>query len=309
MAKTRSRIADYLVYLVLRVLICFIQTLPYQTALRLAEGLAWLIWRVDRRHRLVAEDNLRVAFPGQYNDAERTAVVKAVYRHFCQVLIEIIFLNRMLHATNWRRHLEMIHGERIVHGLLSGRPLWLVTAHFGNWELGGSTLGLLGFPTTAIARPLDNPFLEEFLGRFRKRNGQQIVPKNGYLETIEATLKSNGVIATLGDQDAGQKGLFVDFFNRPASTHRAIALLALEHNAPLLVVGLPRVGKGLCYHLLCEELIDPEDYRDRPDAVPAMTQRFTTVIEQMVRKYPEQYFWLHRRWKHQPQVRKGKKAA
>lgn len=309
MAKTRSRLVDYLVYLLIRVVICIIQALPYQTALWLAGGLAWLIYKVDRRHRLAADENLRFAFPGKYTDAERTALVRSVYRHFCFVLIEIIFLHRLLRTTTWRRHLGLIHPERIIEALLSGRPLFLVTAHFGNWELGGTTLGLLGFRTTAIARPLDNPYLEEFLRRFRERNGQGLVPKNGYLDTIESILSENGAVATLGDQDAGQKGLFVDFFNRPASTHRAIALLSLEYSAPLLVVGLPRVGKGLQYNLVVEELIDPEDYRDRPDPIAAMTQRFTSMIEEMVRKYPEQYFWLHRRWKHQPARRKSKQAA
>ncbi len=309
MAKSRSRVADYLVYLTIRVVICFIQALPYELALRLAEGLAWVAYRVDRRHRLVAEDNLNHAFPGRWTDAERTVVVKAVYRHFLYLLVEIIFLNRKLHATNWRRHLEMINGHRIVDALLSGRPLFLVTAHFGNWELGGSTLGLLGFPTYAIARELDNSYLENFLRTFRSRNGQGLLSKSRDFDKIQSILARQGVIATLGDQDAGQKGCFVDFFNRPASTHRAIALLSLEQNVPLLVVGLPRVGKGLDYHLLCEELIDPEEYRDRPDAVAAMTQRFTTVLERMIRQYPEQYFWLHRRWKHQPKARKGKQAA
>lgn len=309
MAKSRSRVVDYLVYLLIRVVICFIQALPYELALRLATGLAWLIYQVDGRHRRVAEENLQFAFPGRYTDAERTAIVRAVYRHFCLVLIEIIFLARIFRPTNWRRHLEMVGGERIVDAMLSGRPLFLVTAHFGNWELGGFTVGLFGFPSCAIARPLDNVYLEEFLRRFRERNGQKLFAKNGDFDKIQSTLAEKGVIATLGDQDAGQKGLFVDFFNRPASTHRAIALLSLEHSVPLLVVTLPRVGQGLRYRLVVEELIDPEDYRDRPDAVQEMTKRFTTLLEQMIRQYPEQYFWLHRRWKHQPKAKKGKQAA
>src|SRR5262245_27569558 len=135
MARPRSRIADFLVYLLLRIVICLLQMLPYPKALKLAEGLAWLLCKLDRRHRLVAEDNLRFAFPGRYTDEERKALVRSVYRHFCWMMIEISFLPRMLHTTNWHRYLDLKGGPQIVAALLSGRPVFLVTAHFGNWEL------------------------------------------------------------------------------------------------------------------------------------------------------------------------------
>jgi KDO2-lipid IV(A) lauroyltransferase len=117
---------------------------------------------------------------------------------------------------------------------------------------------------------------------------------------MQAILAGGGVIATLGDQDAGQRGLFVDFFGRPASTHKAVALLALEHHVPLAVVGVRKVGEPLRYQLLIEDIILPEEYESQPGAVPAITQRFTSALERLVRQAPEQYFWLHRRWKHQP---------
>jgi KDO2-lipid IV(A) lauroyltransferase len=126
---------------------------------------------------------------------------------------------------------------------------------------------------------------------------------------MQAILDKGGVIATLADQDAGQRGLFVDFFHRPASTHKAIALLSLEHRVPIIVTGTPRVGKGLQYQVEVEDLILPEEYDGQPDAVRSMTQRFTSALERLIRRHPEQYFWLHRRWKHQPKEKKGKKAA
>ncbi len=309
MAKPRSRELDYLVYLLLRVLICVIQALPFPLALWLADGFAWLAYRVDRRHRKVAEENLQHAFPEQSSITEQTAIVRSVYRHFLTMLIEILFLPRILHTTNWHRHLKLRGGKRIVSALLSGRPLWLVTAHFGNWEIGGYVLGLFGFTTHAIARPLDNRYLDDFLRSFRERTGQRLLAKKGDFEHMEEILAHGGVIATLGDQDAGRKGLFVDFFHRPASTHKVIALLALEYNVPILVIGVPRVGKGLHYEVRGEALICPEDYQGRPDAVLAMTQRFTDVLESMIREIPEQYFWLHRRWKHQPKARQERKTA
>jgi KDO2-lipid IV(A) lauroyltransferase len=99
----------------------------------------------------------------------------------------------------------------------------------------------------------------------------------------------------------------VDFFGRPASTHKAIALLSLEHRVPLAVIGVCRVGEPLRYRLLLEDLIRPEEYEGRPDAVRAITQRFTAALERVIRQAPEQYFWLHRRWKHEPA--KGRRKA
>jgi len=101
----------------------------------------------------------------------------------------------------------------------------------------------------------------------------------------------------------------VDFFGRPASTHKAVALLALEYNVPMLVIGTPRVGEPMKYQVVAEELILPEEYEGKAEAVRAMTQRFTTALERIVRRFPEQYFWLHRRWKHQPAPPKTKRAA
>jgi KDO2-lipid IV(A) lauroyltransferase len=117
------------------------------------------------------------------------------------------------------------------------------------------------------------------------------------------------VLATLADQDAGQRGLFVDFFGRPASTHKAVALMAQMHNVPMVVAGMVHVGEPLRFHVEVEDVIDPEEYAERADAIPAMTQRFTSALERIVRRHPEQYFWLHRRWKHQPKAKGARKAA
>lgn len=302
MAKQRSLLGDYLVYLAVRLLVCFLQALSPSAARGLAGGLAWLAYHLDRRHRLVAFDNLRQAFPGRYSEAELDWLVRAVYRHFGTVLVEIIHLPRKMHARTWRRYfdLDATNGRVLVECLLSGRPLMLVTGHFGNWEMGGYTLGLFGFKGYAIARPLDNRFLDDFLRRFRESTGQRILAKHGDFDKIQMILNEGGVLATLADQDAGQRGLFVDFFGRPASTHKAVALLALEHRVPLLVFGARKVGEPMRYQGRVEDVILPEAYNGRPDAMRAITQRFTTALERLVREAPEQYFWLHRRWKHQP---------
>lgn len=308
MPRPRSPLADYAVYLVVRLLVCFVQALPFRAACAFADGLAWLAYRVDKRHRQVAHENLSQAYPQLDTTAKTDGLVRSVYHHFCTLIVEITHIPRRLHTTNWRRHVDLTGAESLVAALLSNRPLLLVTGHFGNWELGGYILGLLGFRTYAIARPLDNPHLDRFLRRFRENTGQQLLAKHGDFDHMQDILRGNGIIATLADQDAGQRGLFVNFFGRPASTHKAVALLAIEYRTPLIVIGMRKLGDPIRYRLVVEDIIPPEEYAQRGDAVRAITERFTTALERVVRAAPEQYFWVHRRWKHRPLARKGRAA-
>lgn len=307
MAKTRRLWLDFTIYFAVRVVIALIQAVPLEGAKSLARLLAWFIYHADKRHRNVAHDNLACAFPElAANFPKRDRIVREVLAHFCTLIVEIVHLPRVMHSRNWRQFLDLGDNPVIVDALLKDRPLMIVTGHLGNWEMAGYSLGLLGFTTHAIARVLDNPFLEKFLRDFRERTGQKVLAKKGDFDQMQEILAKGGTIATLADQDAGARGQFVDFFGRPASTHKAIALLALEYKVPMAVVGVPRVGWPMKYRVICEDLIDPLEYADRPDAVHAITQRYTSALERLIRKYPEQYFWLHRRWKHQPPVRKSK---
>jgi KDO2-lipid IV(A) lauroyltransferase len=288
--------------------VCVIQALSFQTACACARFLAWLAFRIDRRHREVALDNLRQAFPGRYTEAELRDLVKDVYRHLCKVMIEMAHMPRKVHLSNWAKFVHFPRAadpRRLLEPLFSRRPVMFVTGHFGNWEMAGSIIAALGFKIHSIARPIDNPYLDTYVRAFRERYGAKILAKKGDFDQIERLLAEGGLLGTLGDQDAGQRGQFVNFFGRPASTHKAIALLAMEHQTLLLVAGAARAADPMVYQVHVEDVIDPREYDGRPDAVRAITQRFTTALEQLVRRQPEQYFWLHRRWKHQPK----KKAA
>src|SRR4051794_12075669 len=125
--KQRSRLGDFLVYLAVRLLVCVLQGLSFDAARGFARFLAWLAYRVDKRHRLVALENIEKAFPGRYSDSERDALVREVYRHFCTLVVEIVHIPRKLHLHNWKDHILLDDGQRIVDCLLSGRPLLIVT--------------------------------------------------------------------------------------------------------------------------------------------------------------------------------------
>lgn len=305
--KARSRVLDYAVYLAVRGLVCVVQAVPVSMALGVAELLAKFAYRVDKRHRAVAADNLRHAFP-DLDDAGIDRLVRGCYAHFCRLFVEMILVPRKFNIQNWRSFATMVDSVPLVRGLLSDEPLLIVTAHFGNWEVAGYLTGAIGFRTYAIARVLDNPHLEKFLKRFRQHTGQTIIAKKDDFERLTKVLGTGGKLATLGDQDAGPRGVFVDFFNRPASAHKAVAMMAMAYKAKMVVVGVPRVGDPMKYDVVVADVIDPQDYATRTDAVKAITQRYHDAIAKLVRQYPEQYFWLHRRWKTQPGAKKPKSA-
>ncbi len=306
--KPRKPGLDWLVAMLVRFTVCLLQAMPASLANGSAELLAKVAYRFDKRHRRVAAENLGFAFP-EKSPAEIDALVRGCYRHCGLLLIEIVLLPRKLQVENWRSYAALIRGDLILDGLLTDRPLLIVTAHFGNWELAGFALGRLGFKTYAIARVLDNPHLESFSKKFRQATGQTIIAKKDDFDRLAAVMQAGGKVATLGDQDAGPRGVFVEFLGRPASAHKAVALMAMQFDAKMIVIGVPRIAenarRGLGrYEIVCEDSIDPRDYLTRPDAVKAITQRYHDALARLIRAHPEQYFWLHRRWKSQPVVRK-----
>ncbi len=310
----RKRVTDWLVYALVRTLICLLQAVPLSWGYAFARLVARFAYLVDRRHREVAFENLRRAFPGHYSERQLRELVLAVYEHFASVIIEIAQIPRLFRPRNWHRYVRILDPGPAVDRLLDGRPTILATAHLGNWEMIGYVLGAFGFRPQSVARPLDNPYLERLLKRFRTHTGQGIIYKRGAVDQVSEALRAGKVVAFLLDQDAGRRGVFVDFFGRPASTHKAMALLALKFDAPILVGFACRSGTGLRYDAWVEQLIEPARYRHEPDPVHAITQAYAAAVERAVRRRPEQYLWLHRRWKHSPprarcDARKQRRAA
>jgi KDO2-lipid IV(A) lauroyltransferase len=308
--KSRRRPAvDYLVYLAVRLVVAVAQAMSVEQSYAFARFLAAVLYRVDRRHRDVGLENLKMAFGDRYTEVERDQIVRGVYQHFCMVLMEILHIPRKLHLTTWRERITLVGHEKVVDRLLRGGPLIMLTGHFGNWEMAGYLFGVFGFPSNSVARTLDNPYLDRFLRTFRKRTGQKMISKTGGYDQMLDVLRSGGVLSFLADQDAGQNGLYVEFFGRPASTHKAIALLALAHNAPIIFGYARRIGPGFRYEVGCSEIIEPSEWTGTADDVRLLTQRYTSALETIIRRDPDQYLWLHRRWKHQPKKRLKKEAT
>jgi KDO2-lipid IV(A) lauroyltransferase len=309
MGKPRSRSTDYACYLGVRVVTCLLLSLPVSWSLWLVRTLALAIYLADRRHRNVAIDNLRQSFPARFSEEQLSRLTREVYQHFSMMLLELFLIPRKLRSRRWRREMKMIPSPDLREALTSGRPLLIVTAHYGNWELAAFMLSAYGIRGHLVGRPLDNPYLDAMLRRFRESAGHKVLSKHGDFGRMRAVLDAGGTLCTLADQDAGERGMFVDFFGRPASTHKAIAFLAQRTGALIIVVGAQNVGGLLNYALRVTDIIDAHDYARQAGALIAMTQRITAGVERLVRYDPRQYFWLHRRWKSQPQPTRAKKVA
>lgn len=308
MAEKRRNLAmDYAVYLLVRLVVCGLQAASPESGFTFARALGWIAYLVDKRHRRVAMENIRHAYP-ELSDRERRRMVLAVYQHFMQMIVEIAHIPRKMRVGNWKKYCDLRHAGPVVRAVLDGRPIIIVTGHFGNWEMAGYLVAAIGIQTFAIARTLDNRRLNDFLLRFRQWSGQTILDKNNDYDKIQRVLAERRVLITLGDQSAGPKGYFIDFFGRPASTHKAIALLSLEHEAPVFVGYGYRKGQGMRYVVEVSDAFEPNDFAELPGAGVALTEAFTRRFEDAVRVAPEQYLWLHNRYKHQPPARKAARA-
>jgi len=303
-----QRIAQYLGYLVVRSFFCLAQALPLSACQSVASVLGWLCNDVFHVRGKVVDENLRHAFP-HLDKAQRRKLGRKMWSHLFLFGAEMAHARCKIHATNWRDYIEVEGQEAMIELFLQDRPLLLVTAHFGNFELAGYALGLFGYPVYAIARTLDNPYLDRFMLKLRSSTGQGILAKQGDYDKILEILGSGGTVSFLADQYAGQKGCWVEFFNRPASAHKAIALFALDYDAPLAVGFCRRVGRPLHFVFHLQGVADPQTMGDEIGSIRQLTQWYNQRFEEGILKAPEQYWWLHRRWKDRRQKRKNKPAA
>ena len=229
--------------------------------------------------------------------------------HLMLLVCEIAKAGRKIHETNWREHVSLEGSRDFLASQLNGQGLIVVTAHFGNFEMSGYVAGLLGISNFTVARPLDNSFLSEFLGRFRQSTGQRLISSRGSAGYVAQVLNAGSTLAVLGDHYGGHKGCWVRFFGRAASCHKSIALLALSHKVPLLVSTSQRTGKLLKFTFRASEAIFDPKRDSNPDSVAEVTQAYTAMLEEAIRECPEQYWWLHRRWKDTRPVRRRDRLA
>lgn len=306
MEAGRSNTADYLTYVALRLVIIAVQTTPLRWCDRGARAVAWLFAKVIRARSNLVHENLQTAFPN-WNFQKREDAILKMWHHLFLMVTEIAHTPRKINRTNWRSHCQLVNENTIVRSILKDGPTVFISGHYGNFELGGYLLGLFGFPTHTVARTIDNPYVDRFINDFRGRTGQFMLPKQGSRDQIEALMERGGSLTLLGDQSAGPKGCWVDFFNRPASTHKAVSLFTLTYNAPTITIGVRRQDAPLKYQISATSLLDPNAKDYTPQTTTQVTEWFTKELEEIIRDGPEQYWWVHRRWKGKPPKRRARK--
>jgi Kdo2-lipid IVA lauroyltransferase/acyltransferase len=303
-------------YAFFRVLVCVLNMLPLSTCIQFAKGMAFLIWLLPRKMTRyhVAAENIRKSFGNSISQRQVDEMIHGMWVHLFRMIPEIVQLPRKLRLYNCADVIKFRNRDETVRCLSTGRPVLILSGHFGNWEVAMTTFGVFGFPCGVVARDLDNPHLDDWFRRFRRFTGHRLISKRGGGNDMVSILERRGHLGLLGDQDAGSGGLFVDFFGRPASTFKSIALLAMEFRAYILVGYASRLpddfenNRWVNYELGTEEIIDPLEF-DGPNAIAEITQRYTHALERVVRRAPEQYFWVHRRWKSVPRQRAKKQRA
>ena len=255
-----------------------------------------LAYRIDRVHRRIALDNLAHAFPSR-SDAERRALAREMFAHFGRLLLELIKFGSISREEMLRR-IEVEGDDRVRQAHQQGRGVLFFTGHFGYWEIHAIAHALVLPNIAVLARPLDNPHLEAWLEQIRTRTGNSVIYRQGAIRKVLRELIGNRGVAILIDQHLHTPdAVYVDFFRRPAATTSALAALALRTGAPVIPVFALPLPHGR-YRLIYEHPVDPPR-PDAPDAVKDFTQRCTDVLEMYVRRHPELWLWMHRRWRRQ----------
>lgn len=284
--------AELAAYLLLRT---FFRLLPLRAADAVGRGLGHLFLLLDGRRRRLAAANLALAFP-EKERAEVDALVRGVFAHFGGLAAEL-FRSETEPAEELLCRIETVGVENARAAAASGRGVFFATPHLGNWEWAALATGALGIPVTIVARPLDNPLLDARLTAMRERTGGHVVSKRDAARTILRTLRAGGVVGILADQRARPPdAVVVPFFGRPASTTTAIARFAQRTGALVLPVVCLRVAPGR-YRLVYSEPLDPLSLPPAEREVEPFTARVTALVESQVRSAPEQWLWLHDRWK------------
>jgi KDO2-lipid IV(A) lauroyltransferase len=277
-----------------------VRVLPHGAVLGLGAGIGLAFYTIDRSHRRLAIANLRAAFPHR-SAAECRRLARNTFKHFGRLLTSLLKFSTMAPAE-MRARVEFDGAERVEDAHALGKGVLLFTGHFGYWELNALVHALELPPLAVLARALDNPHLNVLLERVRTATGNSVIYRRGAVRRVLRALASNGGVAMLIDQHIqAADAVIVDFFNRPAATTSALASIALRTGAPVIpAFALPLPGGR--YRMVYEHPVAPPASAD-PAAIRDFTQRCTDVLEMYVRRYPDLWLWMHRRWRDlQPEV-------
>ena len=273
--------------------------LSLPSALAVGRGLGWFYGNVIRHHRKDAVEALRRSFP-EKTDAERKAILSQMYRNLGMNTVEEF---RMASVSNAYLE-ENILWENEVHAreaLARGKGMLVLTAHVGNFDLLCTIAPKFNYPTTIITKIIKNDAINKLWMDARSRFGLKFVPAHNSYRQCLAALRKNEIVGFILDQNMiNTEGIFVDFFGKPACTSPGLAYMAAQSGATVVPVFMIRAEHGRHRVLIMPPIPPPPDRK--PETIKEFTQLYTKVIEEVIRQYPDQWIWVHRRWRTPPPV-------
>jgi Kdo2-lipid IVA lauroyltransferase/acyltransferase len=299
MARQTSSAAARLEYAMFAAGSGTLRALPLPSAVKVGVCLGTIAAALDRFNRPVAMRNLEIAFP-QWTRAQRLATFKAMYRSWGRMAAEWCHMHELNRANISRfAHYEGLENwERALELSPNGAGL-IFTGHFGNFELLMAAHALLGHPVALVHRPLRNAFMDTAVTGMRTSVGNRLIPRKGAAREIAAVLRGNGIVAIPIDLDV-RRGVFVDFFSHKACTTTGLARIAMATGLPAVPGFIVREGNSLRHRIIILPPLDLVRDGNREEAIVENTQRATRVMEDMIRRYPDHWNWIHRRWKTRP---------
>ena len=297
--KRNKRFLWPIEYLAASAVLALVRLLPIRTAIRMGGALGRLAFAISKRHHAITIDNLTKSFRDKGPDEIR-AIARSVYTGLGYQAVEFMRSDRYA-GRKAEDFFSFVNYEAILKAQSRGKGVLLLTGHCGSWELMAMAQALKGRPFGIVVRPLDNPYLERAVTNIRTRFGNKLINKKSGMREILRTLEGGGLVGILLDQNVSRKeGVFVDFFGRPACTNKGLALIAKKTGAPVIPAFTRRTG--LCTHeILAGDEMPLIDTGDKEADIIANTQAYTRVIEDFIRENPDQWFWMHRRWKTAPE--------
>jgi len=272
-----------------------VAALPHGAARRLGAAVGALAGLVDRRRRRIARENLAAALP-ELDRAARERIVSGCFRHFGAAFLDALSARRF-DAAELCRRVTWEGFEHLTAAEAAGRGVIVLAAHFGNWEIVPAALAANWGPMAAVGRPVDNPHVDRLVQSVRTRFGNRSLPKRGAVREMFRVLAAGGRLGLLIDQRVrAEEALDVPFFGRPALTSPVAARLSLRTGAPVVPVAGHHEPGGR-YRIVFDPPLWPEGGDDEPTTL-AFTRRCLEASEAAIRRHPEQWLWLHRRWKH-----------
>ena len=298
----KNKALAYSEYFLVYSFYAFLNILPQDLSLKIGRFLGLLFYKIDKKHRKHTLNNLKIAFPTK-TENELTDIAIKFYKNLGMVFVEIFRLNKYK-ESNIDDFVEYDFDQ--IKNIYGGQGILLLTAHFGNWELLAKTFGLKGYKGNVLARPLDNPYIEKILYDLRTASGNKVIyNRENAVKNIISALNEKEIVGFLPDENASKRiGVFVDFFGVKACTMPGMANIAAKTKLPVVPAFIVRIkgkdGNYSKHRLIIEPPLDIKYTSDRKTDTMNILKLFNEKIEGIIKQYPEQWFWIHNRWKTRP---------